>query len=249
MGSADPNYAHPPAGWRKEKTINFVGGIGTGGGSSSHYYQTNISAGGSDLKHPGIWLSSTVQITFENIFIASCLPALVGTDSNGNHANGPASDNVFDNVGFRASTSVGCGPGIFIGSSSSSNFIRNSQIQGSTLEHALVATISRRANLVTFTAMATLPSSWRTGMVVGVVGVSNPSFDGGDFTITVTGAKTFTYPQTGPNATSSGGGATSDGNQAIVMNPSGAKGNSLYARDLFLHGGAIKVYAGTSGTP
>ena len=248
MGSADPNYAHPPAGWRIEKAINFVGCIGTGGGEFAHDYRANISAGRSDLKHPGIWLSSTSQVSFENISITSCLPALVGIDSNGNPANGQARDSVFDNVRLWASASVGCGPGMFIGSSSSRYFIRHSQIRGSTLEYALVSRISRFANLVTFTAMAYLPSSWKTGMVVGVEGVSDPSFDGGDFTITVTGAKTFTYLQTGPDATSSSGRATSDGNQAIAMNPHGAQGSSLYASDLSLYGGAIKVYAGRSST-
>jgi len=248
MGSADPNYAHPPAGWRKEKAISFVGGMGTGGGAFSHDYQTNIAAGGSDSKHPGIWLSSTFQITFENLSITSCLPAMVGTDSNGNPANGQAWDNVFDNIGLYALRSVGCGPGMFIGSSASRNFIRHSQIRGSALEQALVSMISRRSNIVTFRATAKLPSSWKTGTVVGVVGVSDPSFDGGDFTITVTGHNTFTYPQAGPNATSSSGRAASDGNQSIVINPHGAKGNTLYADDLSLYDGAIRVYAGTSGT-
>ncbi len=247
MGPADPNYAHPPAGWRKEKPISFVGGMSTGG-ESSPGYQTNIASGGSDSKHPGIWLSSADRITFENISITTCLPAVVGTDSSGNPASGQAQDNVFDNVSFWASTSVGCGPGMLIGSSSSRNFIRHSQLRGSTLEHALAASISRRSNIVTFTAMAILPSSWKTGMVVGVVGAQDPSFDGGDFTITVSGARTFTYTQNGPNATSSGGIAASDGNQAIVVNPQGAKGNSLYADDLSLYDGAIKVYPGTSGT-
>jgi cell division septation protein DedD len=217
-------------------------------GARSPGYQTHIAAGGSDPKHPGIWLSSADHIAFEDISITTCLPAVVGTDSNGNPANGQAQDNVFDNVGLWASTSVGCGPGMLIGSSSSRNFIRHSQIRGATSEHALAASISRRSNMVTFTAMANLPSSWMTGMVVGVVGVADPSFDGGDFTITVSGARTFTYPQTGPNATSSGGTAAADGNQAIVVNPHGAQGNSLYADDLSLYDGAIKVYAGTSGT-
>ncbi len=248
MGSTDPNYAHPPAGWRKEKAISFVGGMRTGDEALGHDYQTHIAAGGSDSKHPGIWLSSTFQITFENIFITSCLPALVGTDSNRNPANGQSWDNVFDNVGFWATKSVGCGPGIFISSSSSRNFIRHSQVQGSTSEHALAATISRQSNIVTFTANAKLPASWKTGMVVGVEGVRDPDFDGGDFTITLIGAKTFTYPQIGPEATSSGGRAASDGNQAIVMNPHGAQGNSLSADDLHLYDGAMKVYAGTSRT-
>ena len=248
MGSADPNYAHPPAGWRKEKAISFVGGMGTAGGAFSHDYQTNIAAGGPDSKHPGIWLSSTYQITFENLSITSCLPAMVGADSSSNPANGQAWDNVFDNVGLYALRSVGCGPGMFIGSSSSRNFIRHSQIRGSALEQALVSMISRQSNIVTFRAAAKLPSSWKTGTVVGVVGVSDPSFDGGDFTITVTGHNTFTYPQAGPNATSSSGRAASDGNQSIVINPHGAKGNTLYADDLSLYDGAIKVYAGTSGT-
>jgi hypothetical protein len=248
MGSEDPNYARPPAGWRKEKAISFVGGMGTGNGAPSHDYQTRVAAGGSDLKHPGIWLSSAFQITFESIFITSCLPALVGTDSSGNRAHGQAWDNMFDNVRLWASTSVGCGPGMFISSSSSRNFIRHSQIRGSTSEHAVAATISRHSDIVTFTATAHLPSSWKTGMVVGVEGVSDPSFDGGDFTITVSGPKTFSYSQIGPNATSSGGRAASDGNQAIVMNPHGAPGNSLSADDLVLYDGAMKVYAGTSST-
>lgn len=248
MGSSDPNYDRPPAGWRKEKAISFVGGMGTGGGAPLHDYQTQLSAGGNDSKHPGIWLSSTFQITFENLSITSCLPALVGTDSNRNAAKGQAWDNVFDNVGLFASKSVGCGPGMLIGSSSSRNFIRHSQLRGSSLEKALVTKILRQSNIVTFTATAKLPSSWKTGTVVGVIGVSDPSFDGGDVTITVTGAKTFTYPQTGPNTISSGGQAASDGNQAIVLNPHGAQGNSLYADDLSLLDGAIKVYAGSSRT-
>ena len=62
----------------KEKPISFVGGMSTGG-ESSPGYQTNIASGGSDSKHPGIWLSSADRITFENISITTCLPAVVGT--------------------------------------------------------------------------------------------------------------------------------------------------------------------------
>jgi cell division septation protein DedD len=246
MGPADPDYSRPPSGWRKEKAISFVGGVKTGGEGSGHDYQTNILAGGPDSRHPGIWLSSTSQITFVNLSITSCLPALVGRGSNRNSGNRQDSGTMFDNVGFWASASVGCGPGLLIVSSSGRNLIRHSQIRGSTLEHALVSKVSRHANIVNFTAASNLPSSWTAGTALGIDGVSDPSFDGGNFAITVTGPKTFTYWQRGPDATSAGGRATSDGSQAIVMNPHGAQGSSLYASYLSLHDGAIKVYAGST---
>lgn len=248
MGPGDPNFAHLPAGWRKEKTITFAGGMATGGGAVPPDYQTRIVAGGTDAKHPAIWLSSAHQVTFENISITSCLPAMVGIDSNRGPAVGHARDNVFDNVGLFSPPSVGCGPGMLIGSSSTRNFIRHSQFRGSAPEHAVVASITRQSGIVTFTAVARLPASWNTGKVVSVLGAGDPSFDGGNFTITVTGARKFTYPQAGPDAISSGGRAASDGSQAIVMNPRGAAGNSLSADDVAIYDGAIEVYAGASAT-
>ncbi|GEM_PF-6263446 len=66
-----------------------------------------------------------------------------------------------------------------------------------------ISTVSRNSNVVTVTTAST--HDFSVGQLVGIVNVSDPSFDGA-FTITsVPAANQFTYNQTGSNGGSSGG--------------------------------------------
>jgi hypothetical protein len=87
-------------------------------------------------------------------------------------------------------------------------------------------------------------------MTVGIVGVRDPSFNGGKLAATMTGTHTFTYRQKGPDAKSTGGLASSDRAQAIVMSPEGGGPGVglLYIRNAFFDIGGVKLYAGADGT-
>jgi hypothetical protein len=249
MGWRDPNYAHPPAGWRKAKSaVKIVGMAGAFGAQFTYGSQVEVDSGGGDTRHPGIWLSGIQNMTFENIALSNypCVPMKIGIDSNGGRSEASSVFNFFENDFLEAAfNSVGCGPGVDMGGQSFWNFFRDSQFGGSALESASISSISRSSNVVTVRARSSLPSSWTNGMTVGVVGVHDSSFNGGNFTVTITGIDAFTYRQNGNNATSSGGLASSDQSQAIIMKPSGGstQGLNFIENALFVHGG-VKLYAG-----
>ena len=252
MGWHDPNYAHPPAGWRKAKSaVKIVGMAGTFGAQFTFGSQVEVDSGGGDTHHPGIWLSSIQNMTFENIALSNypCVPMKIGIDSNGGRSDASSVFNFFENDFLEAAfNSVGCGPGVDMGGQSFWNFFRDSQFGGSALESVVISSVARSSNVVTATASAPLPSSWTSGMTIGVVGVKDPSFNGGNFAATITGDNTFSYHQNGNSATSSGGLASSDQSQAMVMRPGAGttQGLNFVQNSFFVHGG-VKLYAGGNG--
>jgi lysophospholipase L1-like esterase len=69
-----------------------------------------------------------------------------------------------------------------------------------------VASIARTANVVTVTTVANLPVDLND-LTLTVQGVADPSYNG-SFVVTTTGPNSFTYADSGPNSTSTGGSVT-----------------------------------------
>lgn len=102
----------------------------------------------------------------------------------------------------------------------------------------------------TATASIDLPPSWSGTMNIGVVGAADPSFNG-LFTATITGPDTFLYSQKDlPDGTTSGGAASSDAAQAIVVNPAPGigVGDVFFDRLMLAGGGGIRVYGRNDST-
>jgi hypothetical protein len=152
MGRNDPNYTHPPAGWRRGqgKAVSFIG-VGVNNMSQQGSApQVSILAGSSTT--PGIWLSSsTTSVSFENIAMAYPNPSVqIGVDSNGNNtgASGWIGAN-FKNVATQDCNACPStnGPGWFIGGGNSFDiFIEHSIIQGN--PNAIPGTDNQAAILV-----------------------------------------------------------------------------------------------------
>lgn len=134
MGRNDPNYSHPPAGWRKAKPVRFVGVGPNGMSGQGHAPMVNVSGGNS--KYPLIWLSSsTTSIEFDNIgaFGYPQIGAVIGEDSmRRNTASSGWIGVKFDNVGLNVTSGrLSAGPGVLIGGGNSFDiFIRDSVIGG-----------------------------------------------------------------------------------------------------------------------
>ena len=127
MASGDPNFSSPPAGWRTAKgAVSIIGVTGT----SSFFGQGPrliVLAGNSS--NPPIWLSNVVGgFTLQNLSFSSCLPSRFGIDSTGNRSNSntPYWNGHNNNDNFLASNTVGCGPAVDIGSTSSEDLFENS---------------------------------------------------------------------------------------------------------------------------
>lgn len=103
MGPKDPNFPHPPPGWRRAKTVSFIG-IPYRDASNMNQWKgvVAVAAGGnSDNNHPSIWLSAaTVAIHFENLsFAYPGRGIVIGEDSNHVRTGSGYSVNVsFENV-------------------------------------------------------------------------------------------------------------------------------------------------------
>ena len=203
--------------------------------------------------YPAIWLSNASNETFKNLCFQGYRTILIGFDSNGStNGDGVSSWNwLFENVFFGPSLNVGWGPAVTIGGNTVNGYFNHCGINGNPNEGAAISSLSRSSDKVTVTTKANLPSSWIGSMHIGIFGVSDDSFDG-LFTAKITGAKTFTYSQPGPSADSTGGFASSDKAQAIVINPDAASnlGDGLiFVEESFLAGAGIRAYAGSNGGP
>ncbi len=71
MGSGDPNYANPPAGWLKCGTciLDIIGVANDLSGPNAHTPKALVNAGNyADRNHPAIWISSNAHpIRFQNL--------------------------------------------------------------------------------------------------------------------------------------------------------------------------------------
>lgn len=117
MGQIDPNYPHPPDGWRRAKAaVSFVGVGGTHLSFNSYQGQVFVSAGdGNDIYHPGIWLSGVgSSLHFENLAIQ--YPGrgiVVGENSNFDRTRagrGGSQGVSFENVSAAVNSKIGNGP-------------------------------------------------------------------------------------------------------------------------------------------
>lgn len=104
MGPTDPNYASPPAGWRKAKNggnvqVAFIGVPSSVAVANAMSGNMSGIIGPNFDTHPTIWLSGVSGVTFRNL--ASQYPqsfARIGVNSNGNKNDGcGGSDITFDN--------------------------------------------------------------------------------------------------------------------------------------------------------
>ena len=117
MGSGDPNYSSPPAGWRKMKLggpVYFVGLSANYGPSASTTSWTTLVNCGNNT-NPGVWLSGVSGVTISRLRMVS-ESARVSMDSNGgrNNATNPSAQIEFDHDDFRSDCS-GCGPSMDVG--------------------------------------------------------------------------------------------------------------------------------------
>lgn len=147
MGRKDPNYAHPPPGWRRAKPVQFIG-VGVNSMSQQGAIpQVSLGTGS-----PGIWLSSsTTSVSFENIFLSYPNPSVeIGIDSNGNNT----ALSGWIGAHFKNLSTLDCnscpstnGPGWLIGGGDSFDiYIDHSVIQGN--PHAFPGSDNQAAVLI-----------------------------------------------------------------------------------------------------
>jgi hypothetical protein len=250
MGRGDPNYANPPAGWRLRKTT--VAFRGFGGNSATILQRTpqvSIAAGsGSDTNHPSVWLSNVEAVLFENLAIAYPGVAIkISIDSNGDRNGEGGSQQIeFKNVSAQINQRAGLGPTVDVGSNTFWVWFRDFSFSGNAAEFAHVASsgLARSSNRVLVTTAK--PHPFTVGERVGIIGADDSSFDG-TFTVTAITPTSFSFRQTGPDGVSGGGAASSDKNQAVLMDPGTGTGANIYFQDGMVTSGGIKGYPGYSG--
>ncbi len=250
MGQRDPNYAHPPAGWRRRKeTVAIIGVAGNSTTILERTPQVPIVAGGAaDTNHPAIWLSCVEAMHFENLSIAYPGVAIkLSIDSNGDRNGSGGSQQIeFKNVSAHINQQVGLGPTVDVGSNTFWVWFRDFSLSGNAAEFAYIAPdgLVRSSNTVTVRTKAAHP--FTVGERVGIIGSSDATFEG-TFTVTTTTPTSFSYRQPGQDSRSGGGAASSDKNQAVVMNPGTGTGANIYFQDGMVTSGGIKQYPGFSG--
>ena len=262
MGPGDPNYASPPAGWRKKlgATPIYILGVGAASTAGSNKPQVSVTGGSNaDAMHPSLWLSGATPVVVENVKFTSNTrnPIYLGVDSNGSSSDTATSvwQFLLDNVSAEAGNTVGYGPTLTLTTNAFWGFVHNCEFGGNPAEVAALSTLTRTANIVTATSTAALPSSWTGSMNAGIFGTTDASFQGaytvaGSNQITVTGTNTFTYPNVGPNTSTTGGKASSDASQAVLINPGNHGGvGQINFRDVYFPGGgAMRVYSGSGSS-
>jgi hypothetical protein len=140
MGKKDPNFAHPPRGWRRAKrTISFIGVGGTSFGANTRFGgKPGVLAGsGVDRNHPSIWLSAVSGAIFRNMatFATSGVQPLRGivigeTSDNDRTGIGSCATILLDNVDPSLYGDPNSGPGIAITGGSFWITIQNSLVTG-----------------------------------------------------------------------------------------------------------------------
>jgi len=264
MGSADPNYSRPPAGWIRAPASNaslrFIGDGCKHTTANNPNAQCLVNAGAvggsSSRKSPAIWLSGLAN----SMYWANLLPnnpgksLVLGVCSNGdrNGACGIVNQHFFNvapNVFQQASLLNG--PAVDIASNVFDIWFDHLASSGNPTATALITSsgLSRASNTVT--VRLTVPTTGiATGDNCGILGASDPSFN---FSAPVTvsrGGLMVSMTQPAPNApdASSGGGALiCDRSAVIVVNPGKGTGAGLiYLTNSEFNGGGVRIHGGTS---
>lgn len=266
MGPTDPNYASPPAGWRKAKNSGLVQvafiGIPSSIAGQNDMAGNNAGFIGGDDTRPAIWLSGVTGVTFRNL--ATQYPkslAWLAVNSNGNK-NGAAggSDIIFDNCeanvnfgGAGYGPVVDIGPNLFWVRFSNCGFQCNNVAAESSDNRCAILCKEGSAPVATITAVA-LTSN------VATITAANEMTAGGGVRVTVAGTATaagafngsfeilsatptqFTYALTHANV-----GTTADtGTATPGINP--AMGIIYFENCHFTGGGGIRYYNQHEGT-
>jgi hypothetical protein len=120
MGPSDPNYANPPTGWRRLKSVRFVGVCSDAQGFDEPVSYVNMNS----ALGPEVWISSTTgqsaRLTFENFLLqyANTSNVVLGVDSNGKQTSNSGVWSIrFHNIATNVSqlAGPGAGPGWYIG--------------------------------------------------------------------------------------------------------------------------------------
>jgi hypothetical protein len=140
LGKKDPNFVHPPRGWRRAKrSISFVGVGGNSFGANSRFGgKPGVLAGSAvDRNHPSIWLSAATGVVIRNMatFATSGPQPLRGVvigeaSDNSRTGKGSCASILLDNVDPSLYGDPGSGPGITITGGSFWITIQNSLVNG-----------------------------------------------------------------------------------------------------------------------
>jgi len=246
MGPGDPNYASPPAGWLKAPS----------NGQSLHIIGVGCEVCQVFSSGTGIWLSGTNNIIkFENLgFQYPFVVIRLGIQSDGtrNLTAGGVQNVHFKNVHGLVNSVLGAGPAVDIGSDNYFIYFDDSKFQGNMAFYsAAISTVSQSG--FTETVNTTAANNFTTGMKCGLVQVANPAlnFSAGSQTlggITVVSSTQFTFARPENQSISSTGGyVVCDKGLPIVIDPGSGLGSGLlWFKDMFLNGGGIRLWSGTS---
>lgn len=226
MGTTDPNYASPPAGWRKCKNgsncqVAFIG-IPSSVAALNAFSGNMTSFLGGDSTNPAIWLSNVSGVTFRNLYTQYPKSFLwVGVNSNGNkNDNCGGSDLIFDNCGGNCNGGdptlgpvVDIGPNLFWVRFTNCAFNANSfadeddndrcsiLIDSSTPPVASITATALTSNVATVTAANDFTAG--NGATVIIAGsTSTGGLFNGAWTLLSATATQFTFALTHANVTS-----------------------------------------------
>ena len=239
FGTVDANYAAGKTGWMRAPT---TGGVtvecaSPNVGTVSNHSQTCLEywGGHADNVHPAVWFSGFAgQATLRGFtFNYEASGFKVGIDSNGNRNGDVNSAGVAsiwfdqDAMGFGACyANIGAGPAVDIGGNTFWIKFTDGSYSGCNPAHYNITAISRTSNVVTVTVDHSATNDIvADGLSYIIVrNVADQTFNGGWLIASTPSATTFTYADTGPDTTSSGGQAIPYGGAAIGLNAGGGPG-------------------------
>jgi hypothetical protein len=135
LGGTDPNFKHPPSGWRRSKgQVSFIGVAATSLQSNGHKGgAVEIVSGGAAHNQPAVWLSGVAAgYLFRNLkFAYAGRGIVIGEDSNGGRSGKLGVSGVtFDNVMAALVQNPSAGPTVDVTGSSFWLFFRDCVFDG-----------------------------------------------------------------------------------------------------------------------